>query len=363
MKGRIVLLCIFGLLALSVESIERRVAAVRLLASMKNEDTSTPPEAGASISDLRLSNGEAIFARVYGPSASEARLSIVLGHGIHHRGINESRLIRFATHLSELGCRVLTPELPDLAKYEVTERGVEILQRSVEYLSRDAGKVGLIGFSFSGGLSLVAAEDPRIAEKLRYVASIGGYHDLARTLRFLATNQVEGPLGKSSRKAHEYGLLVLLRGHLEGFGLGEDRRALESALIAWLKEDRPLAREFAGTLKGNEARRIFELLEAQELARLAPEILPVIASRADELTRLSPAGRLKNINTTILFLHGAGDNVVPPEETLFAKRELDRMGARGSAAIVTPLLRHVKVDHPGGLSEQWRLVDLVARLL
>lgn len=343
--------------------IEKRVAAVRLLLLMKGEDRKETPRLGHPVADLALATGEPVSARVYGPSAQNARLSIVLAHGIHHLGINEPRLVRFARHLAVLGCHVLTPELRDLSEYEVTSKGVDVLSASVRYLSEESREqVGLIGFSFAGGLALMAAQDSELSRDLRYVASIGGYQDLFRTLRFLTTNQVEGPEGMEERRAHEYGLLVLLKGSIDALGLGEDSELMRSALLAWLKEDRKTAREHAKLMSGSRAQELFNLLETQNLARLAPQLLPIIASRREALAALSPAGGLSKIEAPLLLLHGSGDTVVPPEETLFAKHEMKNSKQVGQT-LVTPLLEHVRVDHPAGLLQKWKLVEMVARLL
>jgi dienelactone hydrolase len=288
---------------------------------------------------------------------------VVLGHGIHFRGIDEPRLIRFARHLADRGIRVLTPELSDLADYRVTENGVEVLRKSVAYLAEYGDSVGLIGFSFAGGLALLAAEDPATAKHLEYVASIGGYHDLGRTLRFLATDHVEGPEGSFERDAHEYGLLVLLYGHIEQLGFGADEKPLTRVLRAWLKEDRPQAREAAKELTTERGRLVYDLLEKGKMTQLSREVLPILEKRGEELARLSPKGRLGRIRAPLLFLHGAGDTVVPPEETLWADRELQEGSSRGYLALSTPLLEHVHVDHSAGLYEQWKLVHLVAHLL
>jgi acetyl esterase/lipase len=352
-----------GVGSLLYSPIEKRVAAVRLLLLMKEEDRTEAPRLGNPVIDLTLATGERVSARVYGPPAKSARLSIVLGHGIHHLGINEPRLVRFARHLASLGCHVLTPELRDLSEYDVTSQGIDVLSASVRYLSEESGEqVGLIGFSFAGGLALVAAQERKVSSDLLYVASIGGYQDLSRTLRFLATNQVEGPEGMGQRRAHEYGLLVLLKGNLEALELGDDRELVQSALSAWLKEDRKTAREYAKQMSGAQAQEIFALLEAQRLTDLAPKLLGIIASRGEPLAALSPAGRLSQIHTRVLLLHGSGDTVVPPEETLFAERELEESKQAGRA-LVTPLLEHVRIDRPAGIRQQWELVELVAQLL
>lgn len=343
--------------------VERRILAVRLLRAMASEDRSRPPEPGVPIHDLKMPDGTPIEARVYGPPPSDARLTIILAHGIHHKGIEEPRLIRFARHLERLGCRVLTPELSELANYHIAENGVITISESIAYAAREGAPVGVIGFSFAGGLSLLAATDPAVAAQLRYVASIGGYHDLHRSLRFLATHQVESPENKShARHAHEYGLLVLLYGHLSEFELGADEAVFRSALLSWLKEDRPTSRRYAAQLTTPKGKHLYSLVEKQDGSKLAPKVLRFLDKRKDELDRLSPRGRLASIQTELLFLHGSGDSVVPPEETRFAQLELERSDHPEFRTLVTPLLEHVRVENKSGYQEEWALIQIMARL-
>jgi dienelactone hydrolase len=333
-----------------------------LLLKMRNEDRTVPPVPGDLVESLRLGDGSVVPGRVYGPIASEARTVIVLGHGIHHLGINEPRLIRFASHLASLGCRVYTPELKGLTEYKITEQGIEVLRAAVEKMTTKETKVGLIGFSFAGGLALRAAEAPETSSRLKYVASIGGHHDLARTLRFLATDTVVGPDGSSSRRAHEYGLLVLLNNHLKAFRL-EEEGAFREVLSAWLKEDRKTAAEKAERLSTQKAYDLYTMIKEQKLAALAPRLLPLLDQEIETMSRLSPHGSMANIKTEVILLHGANDNVVPPEETLFGSIELREKHQGSSITLVTPLLEHVRVDHPAGIGEKMKLINLISHLL
>lgn len=366
LRRRLVLIAIvlLGVVTAAVHRpIGRNYAASQLLRAMARENRSRPPIPGPLVEDLHLPNGTPIRARVYGPDADQARLSILLAHGIHHLGIEEPRLVRFARHLADRGCRVLTPELTHLANYHVNEQGIFVLRAGVRHMARAKKRVGLIGFSFAGGLSLLAATDPQTAAQLDYVASIGGYHDLHRSLRFLATHEVEGPRGFEARRAHEYGLLVLLYQHLENFRLGQDEEVFRALLEKWLEEDRKSARSFAEQLETTVGQTMFHLLESQKLSTLAPQLVELLQQNKSTLDALSPRGKLKNIDTEIILLHGAGDRVVPPEETLFAERELLRVRHPDYSALVTPLLEHVRVDHPGDAWDKLALLRTVARLL
>src|SRR5439155_24989482 len=78
--------------------------------------------------------------------------------------------------------------------------------------------VGVMGLSFAGGLALMAAADARYQSDISSVIALGAYDDLARVTRFLATNEIELPDGKTGRiPAEQYGALVLVYAHIEDF--------------------------------------------------------------------------------------------------------------------------------------------------
>jgi pimeloyl-ACP methyl ester carboxylesterase len=212
-------------------------------------------------------------------------------------------------------------------------------------------RVGLIGFSFAGGLALVAASDPNVGQKLAFVTSVGGHHDLARVLRFLVRNRIETPEGARVEKAHEYGLVVLLYGNLERFVPASDLPAMRAAVKAWLEEDRPRARRLAAARAAPESERLWKLLEAGKTQELAPEIEAVLAGKEQELEALSPHGRLAQIGVPVYLLHGSHDSVIPPSETDWAAREL---GSRPHDALVSPLLEHVSVAGQAGVGRKAR---------
>lgn len=351
------------LTALLYGPVERRILAVQILRAMSSESRADPPPPGALFEGISLRDGTPVRTRVYGPPAEDARQIIVAFHGIHHLGIDEPRLIRFARHLANRGYRVLTPEIREFTDYQVTKGGVDFIRASVEHLGSGDARVGLIGFSFAGGLALLAATEPETAAHLKYVASIGGYHDLSRTLRFLATHKVESPTGVESRRAHEYGLLVLLYGNLDRFDLGEDADRFRSALKSWLMEDRRKAREHAASLRTKSAQSLFQLVENGQVARVSGKLVEILRTQEKTLHDLSPSGKLLQVNTEALVLHGADDNVIPPEETEFSRLELGRVGHPNHHVLITPLLDHVRVDHPGEYRQKWALVSFVSRLL
>lgn len=306
-----------------------------------------------------------IRARLYFRADRPRAEGIVVAHGVHYRGIDEARLVPFARGLAESGLSVLTPELSDLADYRITSSGVGVIRDSVRYLAADhehvlSDRVGLLGFSFAGGLSLVAAEDPATAEHLSYVTSVGGHHDLRHVLRFLIHNEIETPNGIVPLKAHEYGLVVLLYGNLEQFVPTSDLAPMRAGFRAWLHEDRKAAREAANPRTTPEANALWELLEAGKLQTLAPRLDALLEAQQAQLGALSPAGKLAHSSVPVYLLHGAHDNVIPPSETDAAGLEL---GAARHLALVSPLIEHVEVSKRAGLGDELALVSFMAQLL
>jgi acetyl esterase/lipase len=347
----------------------RHVRAAEFLQRLADR---APPSANSaaqlSTEDVTIAgkNGP-IRARLYFRPGTPPGQGIVVAHGVHYRGIDERRLVPFARALAASGFTVLTPELSELADYRITASGVDVIRDSVRYLSErrdhvDGERVGLLGFSFAGGLSLVAAEEPKTAALLSSVTSVGGHHDLRRVLRFLIHNEIETPHGLVHQKAHEYGLVVLVYGNLEHFVPAQDLPAMREGFKAWLHEDQKAARAAARARTTPEAERLWQLLEKGNLQTLAPELDALLQRQSNELAALSSAGHLRRLNVPVYLLHGSHDSVIPSSETDAANLELDGADA-DHRALVSPLLEHVEVSKSAGLADKLALLSFMAKVL
>lgn len=307
-----------------------------------------------------------IRARLYRLAGSGPRQGIVVAHGVHYRGIDEARLVPFARALAREGVVVLTPELFELTQYRVSPGDVAVIEAAVTYLAGrhdvvSDDRVGLLGFSFAGGLSLIAASHPETQQHLNQVTSVGGHYDLMNVMQFLVTGQLDTPQGTRTAKPHEYGLLILIHQNVDSFVPEADRDTLRTAFVAWLHEDRDTARSAAQSLITPEGRRLFSLLENQRLAELSGKLLKILDAQRPELAALSPKGRLNALQIPANLLHGAGDAVIPPSETDWAERELSEAGVP-HLSLVTPLIEHVEVEGEPNLIDKFRLVRFMAQL-
>ncbi len=344
--------------ALSWHPVWRHAAAAEVLVRLSHAPTAAP---AVSRKDLWLEVGsERVLARAYLPSARAVRC-IVIGHGVHYLGIDEPRLMRFATELARVNVAVLTPELADLADYRVTRAGADVLGGAAQWFSeRCSAKVGLLGFSFAGGLALLAAEDPRYAAHLDYVASVGGYEDLGRVLRFLLTDTVETPSGPVQRKAHEYGLVVLIYEHIDALVPAPDRAVMRAAVKAWLEEKRSVAWAIASFRTTLAAERLFVAIASGNASDYDDALRSVLKHSEAASESLSPRRNLRSITVPVLLLHGRDDSVIPAEESIWADRDLH---GRPHRTLVTPLIEHVEIAGTPTLMDRLRLVHFMAALL
>lgn len=310
------------------------------------------------------SSGGPVIGRLYRRVDAGPSPGVVVAHGIHYQGIDEARLVPFVRHLASSGLVVLTPELEDLADYRVTDTTVAVLRSSVDFLTRSPlvsrEQVGLLGFSFAGGLSLVAAAEPGVAQKLRYVASVGGHHDLRRVLQFYVSNEVQTPEGVTELNAHEYGLVVLAYSHVEQLVPVEDVDVMRSALRAWLQEDRDAALAWASQRTSAEADELFALLREQGLGQLRDRFERILSDNEERLAALSPRGNLSGVQVPVYLLHGKGDTVIPPSETQWADAELT---GQEHGALVTPLIQHVEVASKPLMADKLELVWFMSKLM
>jgi len=119
-------------------------------------------------------------ARVY--AARSPHRVALLTSGLHPSGIDEPRLVRLARQLSESGVTIVTPDIPELSQFEITPAITDAIERAGTWLALESGfapdhAVGLMGISYSGGLSIVAAGRPSLAGHVAYVFSFGGHDD------------------------------------------------------------------------------------------------------------------------------------------------------------------------------------------
>jgi pimeloyl-ACP methyl ester carboxylesterase len=288
---------------------------------------------------------------------------MVAVHGIHHLGMDEPRLVGFAKAVAGSGLAVLTPQVDSLADYHVDRDSIGIIGESAVWLGDRLGgaKVTVTGISFAGGLSLMAALDPRYASHLRALVLMGAYDDLARVSRFLATGIQELPDGtKEPHPAHDYGASVFVYAHLRQFFPPADLEAAHEALRDWLWE-RPDQARMAMEKLSPPARATMDALLDRRIDEVRPQILNAILADEAELAAISPHGRMDGLHVPVYILHGSADNIIPPAESLWLAKDIPRAEVRD--VLITGAFSHVDPEKDASLKEELRLVKFVGGVL
>jgi pimeloyl-ACP methyl ester carboxylesterase len=284
--------------------------------------------------------------------------SIMLLHGVHHLGIGDPRLISLSRAMAMSGVQIIAPELKDLTEYHVSPETVDDIGTDAAYFAQRSGRqVGVIGLSFAGGLALIAASRSEYADKMGFVLAVGSHDSMNRVAKFFASNVLLRPDGTQEHlQAHEYGVLILAYSHLEDFFSAADVPPAHECLRRHLWEQ-PAAQETGLTKDG---RTEMDLL-VNHRERMEQAMLQEIDRHRTEMDAVSPAGRMAGMHVPVYLLHGAGDSVIPPSESLWLARDVPNSDMR--AVLISSALVHVDMDKKVAFSDEWALVHFMAGIL
>jgi dienelactone hydrolase len=320
-----------------------------------------------------------VRAQFYTPDGGFRR-TVLLIPGIHSMGIEEPRLRGLAADLAATGVNVMTMALPDLQAYVVSPRSTDVIEDTVLWMTHQHdiapdGLIGVVGVSFAGGLSLVAASRPSIADKLAFVLSFGGYADLPRVMRYLATGDEESVGALHAPPPHDYGVAVILyalanRGIVPADQVGRLRDGIRTFLLASQQAmvDRDLsertfsqAREYAKTLP-EPARTLMTYVNDRAVHKLGPILVPYLHQLDADSPALSADRDASVPRAPIYLLHGEEDNVIPAVESALLAEHLRARGVNVHL-LMSNLITHAQVNHAAAATEAVNLVTFWASVL
>ena len=308
------------------------------------------------------SGPQMVRARLYLPQGRANAPAMVVFHGVHHLGIDEPRLTAFATAMASCGMRVLTPELPGIKDYHVSEESVRTIGESAKwYAARTGGPVGVMGLSFSGGLALVAAADPLYHADFKFVFAVGSQDSMLRVTQYYLSNHDVRPDGSVEvLQAHEYGPLVLEYEYLQDFVPAGDLEPVRAVLRAHLYEDRKS--EASAKLGLNEAqkREALALMDTSLPATRAGIAATIERHASDSPAAVAPGAAADAAHAGLPAArrgrqhHPVGGVAVDGERAAAGGPE----GGAGS-----PVLSHIDLQAKPGAMDEWRLVHFFALIM
>ena len=300
---------------------------------------------------------------LYIPKDIEHPPAIVLIHGVHWKSIDDPRLHVFASSIAESGVLVLTPEIRELADYRIDPASIVTIGASVRELSAQmgGGRVGLLGLSFGGGLSLIAATDPTVSPHLRFVATIGAHDDLGRVLRFFVSDEAPRPDGTIFHlHAHDYGTVVLEYSHVEDFFTPVDVDVARDTLRFVLHERFEEARERSKALSPEGAAKM-KLVFDHDVHAMAPELLREVEHLRPGFDAVSPDVHMNALRVPAFVLHGFGDTVIPSSEAEWLGHDIPRNLLR--ADLVSHAIEHVALESATPIADEVAVIHFMSQLL
>lgn len=282
---------------------------------------------------------------LYEPSRPERALLLV--HGMNVLGERDQRLVAFARAFAREGFRVAAPALRGLKTFRGDLGDASAIIEAAEAVRLPGGGlVPVAGFSFGGGLSLVAASRPEARGLLGPLVVFGAYHDVEDVWR----RQTDRPPERDEAWS-EFVYAQLLLALLPDSGAfrddGERREAVALLADYCAGGDVGPKRAFwERTLRGRAvAERHVATLDAALLAAI------------------SPAGKLGEVAAKVYVVHDAQDGLVPAEHGRRIHAELAaRRATPGQQLLVSPVVSHVSLKDAWRLRDVARLIDILGAL-
>ncbi len=303
-----------------------------------------------------------IRVRVFRPDGRPSRAALLVG-GVHPVGIDEPRLMSLARELAATGVVVVTPDIHDLTQYKLTARVTDTIEDVASWMVAHpdvfgAPRVGLIGVSFSGGLSVVAAGRPSVRDRIAYVVSFGGHGNLPRVLHYLCSGKGAPHL------PHDYAVAIVLHQAAElavpPQQIGPLRNAIERYLeaSALRRTDPAKAEQLFAALRSKPSEMpepsatLLRYVNERDVAALGARLMPYLP-RLGQDPALSPE-RSPAPGAPVYLLHGSDDNVIPAIES--ARLAVHLRPKTRVRHLIGGFLTHVDIATTPGVQDTWDMI-------
>ena len=268
--------------------------------------------------------------------------AIFFVNGVVTEGRNLPEVRKLAEGLARAGYLVVVPDLPGLRRGEIRPETVhetlEVARTISERPDARDGTVGLVGVSTGATLSLLAAGDGEVAQRVSVVAGVAPYTDVRTVLSTATTGHYRGADGEMvPYEADPFLAGAITQSLVSTLPPSRDR----NVLLDELEEVDRLRPEFLDELRGmgSDASSVAELLENRDPARfddLYAGLPEEVRAKMEELSPLAEGG---HVNVPVEMVSGPHDKYFPLSETHAVVRI-----APQARVTVSEALEHAELD-------------------
>lgn len=262
---------------------------------------------------------------LYVPGTSPADLStpqryptVMLVLGVNPLPLDDERVIRTATAIARLGVVVAAPESAQLRNWRLDPaEGPHLVEAFEAVAARpevDPDRIGMAAFSVGASIALIAASDPRIADRVQWINAFGGFGDAETLLvesatRRMVVNGQERPW-KMGDLARQMFLRTILRLASTGADGERIRGQVEALILGDGSTPTSFDPAFAATLQGDSL-AAYRLATAVDRVTAASAVAALSPEKHAVLRGVSPNLAVAGLRAPVYLMHDEGDSAIP----------------------------------------------------
>jgi pimeloyl-ACP methyl ester carboxylesterase len=269
------------------------------------------------VTEVAVAGAPTTLAR---PGGSPPWPGVVFLNGATRRGRRHPDVQDLARGLARAGYLALVPDLPGLPLGEITDQtvagAVRVTRVAAARADVEHGRVSLVGVSVGATIALLAAETPRVRDRVALVAGFAPYTDLRKVIRLATTGtyRFDGRLIRYS--SDPYLRLAVARSLVAGLPSSSARRDLLGDLERVDDDDQsPLATLRRPRALDGDARAVVRLLLNRDPRRFERLYAALPTGVRAGVRRLSPLVRAERLRVPVELASAPEDEYFPPAES------------------------------------------------
>ncbi len=247
------------------------------------------------------------------PGGREAVID-VLGVGDHR---SDPQLVNLSQSFAREGIVSVNIGTPTLFQDKVSARDGEAVVQAFELMEHwpgvDPHHIGIISFSVGALLACVGAADPRIRDRVAFLAMLGGYIDATSLLQTVG-RRAQDVDGQTQPWQPIPATLYVLAQSVSGLLSPAENKLLQKAFNVGIYLPPLTAKQQAQLSPGVAA--LYHLLEGDEPGNVDRNFAALTPQMKALLIQLSPMSVIDQIRAPIHLLHARSDSSVPFTQAL-----------------------------------------------